>query len=164
MDVKSAFLYGTIKEEVYVCQPLGFEAPHFPNKNTGIFSGAYDDEVEGAVADFNNLELSTIISPIPITRIHKDHPKEQIIRDPLLLPQTRRMNKTSQEHVMMDVKSAFLYGTIKEGFYWTKEVRIVVLVFRVVLVKEEESTLEHVGQNETKIDDRERVERTFLLD
>nr|GEW73465.1 ribonuclease H-like domain-containing protein [Tanacetum cinerariifolium] len=25
MDVKSAFLYGTIKEEIYVCQPLGFE-------------------------------------------------------------------------------------------------------------------------------------------
>ncbi|GJX35755.1 putative ribonuclease H-like domain-containing protein [Tanacetum coccineum] len=32
MDMKSAFLYDTIKEDVYVCQPLGFEDPEFPNK------------------------------------------------------------------------------------------------------------------------------------
>nr|GEW76693.1 hypothetical protein [Tanacetum cinerariifolium] len=30
MDVKSAFLYGTIDEEVYVMQPPGFQDPEFP--------------------------------------------------------------------------------------------------------------------------------------
>ncbi|GKD29977.1 putative ribonuclease H-like domain-containing protein [Tanacetum coccineum] len=32
MEVKSAFLYSTIKEEVYVCQPPGFVDPEFPEK------------------------------------------------------------------------------------------------------------------------------------
>nr|GEV14167.1 hypothetical protein [Tanacetum cinerariifolium] len=32
MDLKSAFIYEKIEEEVYVCQTLGFEDPDFPDK------------------------------------------------------------------------------------------------------------------------------------
>ncbi|GJY30706.1 ribonuclease H-like domain-containing protein [Tanacetum coccineum] len=45
-------------------------------EDTGIFSGAYDDEDVGAEADLNNLEITMNVSPIPITKIHKDHPKD----------------------------------------------------------------------------------------
>nr|GEV77992.1 putative ribonuclease H-like domain-containing protein [Tanacetum cinerariifolium] len=41
-----------------------------------------DDEKDvGAEADFNNLETSITVSPIPTIRIHKDHPVSQIISD-----------------------------------------------------------------------------------
>nr|GEW54320.1 hypothetical protein [Tanacetum cinerariifolium] len=32
MDVRNAFLYGTIDDEVYVMQPLGFQDPEFPDR------------------------------------------------------------------------------------------------------------------------------------
>ncbi|GJR46198.1 putative ribonuclease H-like domain-containing protein [Tanacetum coccineum] len=63
-------------------------------QNTGVFGSAFDDEdldtynspfvdqVMGAEADFNNMEPSTVVSPIPTTRVHSIHPKDQIIRDP----------------------------------------------------------------------------------
>nr|GEU39506.1 putative ribonuclease H-like domain-containing protein [Tanacetum cinerariifolium] len=41
MDVKSAFLYGTIEEEVYVCQPPRFEDPNHPNKVYKVVKALY---------------------------------------------------------------------------------------------------------------------------
>ncbi|GKB59334.1 retrovirus-related pol polyprotein from transposon TNT 1-94 [Tanacetum coccineum] len=58
--------------------------------NTGIFSGAYDED-KSVEADFNNMETTMNVSPIPTTRIHKDHPKDQIIGDINSATQTRRM-------------------------------------------------------------------------
>ncbi|GJS92475.1 hypothetical protein Tco_0799443 [Tanacetum coccineum] len=43
------------------------------------------------------------VSPIPTTRIHKDHPKDQIIGDINSATQTRKMTKISEEHVMVPV-------------------------------------------------------------
>nr|GEX23881.1 putative ribonuclease H-like domain-containing protein [Tanacetum cinerariifolium] len=136
-------------------------------QTSGIFSNAYDeddlepnnhsyvDESVGAEANFNNMEPSIIVSHIPTTRVHFNHPKAQMIGDPINKKDKRGIvvrNKTKlvaqghkQEegidynevfapvarvkvirlflafasnmnfHVyQMDVKSVFLYGTIKE--------------------------------------------------
>ncbi|GJU04551.1 putative ribonuclease H-like domain-containing protein [Tanacetum coccineum] len=41
MDVKSAFLYGTIEEEVYVTQPPGFKDPGHPDKVYKVVKALY---------------------------------------------------------------------------------------------------------------------------
>ncbi|GKG05931.1 hypothetical protein Tco_0326017, partial [Tanacetum coccineum] len=71
-----------------------------PMVDTGIFGNAYDDEDVGAYADLNNLETTMNVSPIPTTRIDKDHPKGQIIGDLNSAIQTRRMTKIFDEHAM----------------------------------------------------------------
>nr|GFC39839.1 hypothetical protein [Tanacetum cinerariifolium] len=45
----------------------------------------------GAEADTNNMESIISVSPIPTTRIHKDHPTSQIIGDLSSTTQTRSM-------------------------------------------------------------------------
>ncbi|GKC95743.1 putative ribonuclease H-like domain-containing protein, partial [Tanacetum coccineum] len=41
MDIKSVFLYGQIEEEVYVCQPPGFEDLDYPNKVYKVVKALY---------------------------------------------------------------------------------------------------------------------------
>ncbi|GJU63187.1 putative ribonuclease H-like domain-containing protein [Tanacetum coccineum] len=52
MDVKSAFLYGTIKEEVYVTQPPAFKDPDHPDK-------VYKVYVDDIIFDSTNKDLCT---------------------------------------------------------------------------------------------------------
>ncbi|GJT73826.1 putative ribonuclease H-like domain-containing protein [Tanacetum coccineum] len=51
--------------------------------------GAYDDENVGAMADFNNMDDTINVSPIPTLKIHKNNPKDQILGDPKSAVQTR---------------------------------------------------------------------------
>nr|GEZ26141.1 hypothetical protein [Tanacetum cinerariifolium] len=81
---------------------VGSNDPSMPSlEETGIFDDVYDDREVGAEADTNNLELSTVVSPISTTRVHRDHPKEQIIKDLNLATQTRKMINFSKENAMV---------------------------------------------------------------
>ncbi|GKB09155.1 putative ribonuclease H-like domain-containing protein, partial [Tanacetum coccineum] len=77
---------------VYGCD----DDPNMPNLEEIFYSD--DDEGVGTEADMTNLDAHILASPIPTTRIHKDHPVEQIIRDLHSAPQTRRMTKNVTEH------------------------------------------------------------------
>ncbi|GJT76892.1 hypothetical protein Tco_1043617 [Tanacetum coccineum] len=57
-----------------------------------------NNEDVGAEADINNLSTFIPVSPITTTRVHKDHPVEQIIGDLHSAPRTRRMTKNLKEH------------------------------------------------------------------
>ncbi|GJV03058.1 putative ribonuclease H-like domain-containing protein [Tanacetum coccineum] len=76
-----------------------------PMDDIRIFGNAYDDEDVGADADLNNLETTMNVNPIPTTRIDKDHPKDQIIRDFNSAIQTRRMTKMTDEHAMKVIQA-----------------------------------------------------------
>ncbi|GJV50072.1 putative ribonuclease H-like domain-containing protein [Tanacetum coccineum] len=77
---------------VYGCA----DEPNMPElEEFGRFSDAEDD-ISGA--DMNNLDTYFQVSLVPTTRIHKDHPIEQIIGDLNSTPQTRRMTRNLEEH------------------------------------------------------------------
>ncbi|GJX14043.1 putative ribonuclease H-like domain-containing protein [Tanacetum coccineum] len=78
------------------------ELPFDPNmpalEDYSIFDFSRNDEVNGAKADMNNLDTTIQVSPIPTTRIHKDHPLDQVIGDLQSATQKRRMSMKLEEH------------------------------------------------------------------
>nr|GEY98536.1 hypothetical protein [Tanacetum cinerariifolium] len=80
-------------------------------RSTGIFTSAYGDDLDiftslvhsvYAEAKFNNMDSSTIVSPIPTHRVHIDHPKDQILGYPKSAVQTRGMaKKNSRAHAFV---------------------------------------------------------------
>ncbi|GKG27530.1 hypothetical protein Tco_0405857, partial [Tanacetum coccineum] len=63
-----------------------------------IFDFTRDNKDDGVVADMNNLDTTIQDSPILTTRIHKDHPLDQVIKDLQSATQTRKMSKNLEEH------------------------------------------------------------------
>nr|GEV31112.1 hypothetical protein [Tanacetum cinerariifolium] len=70
-------------------------------EDVSIFNFLNDDEDDDIVADINNIDITIQVSPIPTTRIHKDHPLDQVIGDLHSSTQTRNMTKNLEEHGFM---------------------------------------------------------------
>ncbi|GJS20630.1 putative ribonuclease H-like domain-containing protein [Tanacetum coccineum] len=78
--------------------------PNMPAlEDYSIFDLSSDDQDNGAKANMNDLDTTIQVSPIPTTRIYKDHPLNQVIGDLQSATQTRNMSKNLEE-----------YGFVKE--------------------------------------------------
>nr|GEZ31408.1 hypothetical protein [Tanacetum cinerariifolium] len=69
--------------------------PDMPQLEDIVYSD--NEEDVDAEADLSNLETNISVSPIPTTRVHKDHPVNQIIGDLNSAPQTRSMTRIVKE-------------------------------------------------------------------
>nr|GEX56987.1 putative ribonuclease H-like domain-containing protein [Tanacetum cinerariifolium] len=114
--------------------PFDPDMPVLEDISTVNLSSDHEDDDEEA--DMNNMDTTIQVSPVPTTRIHKDHPLDQVIGDLHSTTQTRNMSKNLEEHgieairiflayasfndflvYQMDVKSDFIYGKIEEEVY-----------------------------------------------
>ncbi|GJT86415.1 putative ribonuclease H-like domain-containing protein [Tanacetum coccineum] len=84
MDVKSTFLYGTIEEEVYVSQPLGFVDLEFPDKVYKV-----EKELRG-----------TIDKILFIKKIKNDILLVHVYVDDIIFGSTNKSLSTEFEHLM----------------------------------------------------------------
>nr|GFC03086.1 hypothetical protein [Tanacetum cinerariifolium] len=71
--------------------PFNLDMPAL--EDIGTFDFLNEDEDDSEMADINNLDTTIQVSPTLTTRIHKDHPLDQVIRDLHSATQTRNMSK-----------------------------------------------------------------------
>ncbi|GJV90878.1 putative ribonuclease H-like domain-containing protein [Tanacetum coccineum] len=110
MDVKSAFLYGKIEEEVYVCQPPRFEDPHFPNKVYKVEKALYGlhqaprawyETLSTYLLD-NGFHRGQIDKTLFIRRHKDDILLVQVYVDDIIFGSTKKEMSTEFEKLMHD--------------------------------------------------------------
>ncbi|GJS06055.1 zf-CCHC domain-containing protein [Tanacetum coccineum] len=108
MDVKSAFLYGTIEEEVYVSQPPGFVDPEFPNRVYKVEKALYGlhqaprawYETLSTYLLENEFRRGTIDKTLFIKKIKNDILLVQVYVDDIIFSSTKESLSTEFEQLM----------------------------------------------------------------
>nr|GEX10698.1 hypothetical protein [Tanacetum cinerariifolium] len=126
------------KEINVVGEKISIELPFDPKmaalEDNSIFDFSSDDEDDGAVADMNNLDTTIQVTPIPTTRIYKDHPLDQVIGDLQSATQTRNMNKKDERGIMVRNKARLVaQGYTQEE--WIDYDEIFAIVARIEVVR-----------------------------
>ncbi|GJV21874.1 putative ribonuclease H-like domain-containing protein [Tanacetum coccineum] len=108
MDVKSAFLYGKIEEEVYVCQPPGFEDPEFPDRVYKVEKALYGlhqaprawyETLSTYLLD-NGFQRGQIDKTLFIKRVKSDILLVQVYVDDIIFGSTKKELCTEFEKLM----------------------------------------------------------------
>ncbi|GKF67457.1 putative ribonuclease H-like domain-containing protein [Tanacetum coccineum] len=108
MDVKSVFLYGTIEDEVYVIQPLGFVDLEFPKKVYKVEKALYGlhqaprawyETLSTYLLD-NGFHRGQIDKTLFIKRVKGDILLVQVYVDDIIFGSTRKSLCTNFEQIM----------------------------------------------------------------
>ncbi|GJW69207.1 putative ribonuclease H-like domain-containing protein [Tanacetum coccineum] len=120
IDVKSAFLYGQIEEEVYVCQPPGFEDPDYPDKVYKVVKALYSlHQAPRAwyetLANYllgNGFQRGKIDQPLFIKKQKGDILLVQIYVDDIIFGSTKKEMCNELEKLMKDKFQISLIGEL----------------------------------------------------
>ncbi|GJY24532.1 putative ribonuclease H-like domain-containing protein [Tanacetum coccineum] len=124
MDVKSSFLYGKIEEEVYVCQPLGFEDPKFPDKVYKVEKTLYGlhqaprawYETPSTYLLDNGFKRGQIDKTLFIKRIKSDILLVQVYVDDIIFGSTKKelcADFENQDKYVDEILKKFSFSTVK---------------------------------------------------
>nr|GEY13615.1 hypothetical protein [Tanacetum cinerariifolium] len=108
-----------------------------------------DEEDVGAEADFTNLETTITVSPIPTTKVHKDHPVTQIIDNLSSATQTRSVTWVAKDQGgLSQINNDDFYTCTKWVFRNKKDERGIVVRNKARLVAQGHTQEEGINYEE----------------
>nr|GEY83469.1 putative ribonuclease H-like domain-containing protein [Tanacetum cinerariifolium] len=142
LDVKSAFLYGTIDEEVYVMQPLGFQDLEFPTRVYKVEKVMYGLHQAprawyGTLSKYlltNGFQMGTIDQTLFIRRHREDFIRVQVYVDDIIFGSSnpwlcREFEALLHEKFQMSAMVKWkLYDTCRVHHVTSKDKEIFMLV------------------------------------
>nr|GEZ31608.1 putative ribonuclease H-like domain-containing protein [Tanacetum cinerariifolium] len=113
IDVKSAFLYGTIEEEVYVCQPPGFEDLEYPDKVYKVVKALYGLHQAPRAWVYNSPMLHVLRVEMVINS-HITCMKSWLVQKQTALGQTATGKESSNPFMAGSLPKTILYSFLHE--------------------------------------------------